>query len=254
MSGLLHAAAIVLVLGVTGVRHPPAAVSRFILVTPADIGAYRPVVPRKMEGGGGGGTRSPLPASIGRLPKFSTHQYTPPVAVIENFNPQLPMAPTLIGDPRIELPTLDLPQYGAPNGVAGPASGGPGAHGGIGGGDGTGVGNSKGPGYGDGPGGGGVTSGDARFQGTITQPVLLWKIEPEYTEEARRAKIQGTVLLYVEVDARGQPQNIQVHQSLGLGLDERAIEAVRRWKFRAGTRNGKPYLTTAVVEVNFRLL
>ena len=60
LSGLLHAAAIVLVLGVTGVRHPPAAVSRFILVTPADIGAYRPVVPRKMEGGGGGGTRSPF--------------------------------------------------------------------------------------------------------------------------------------------------------------------------------------------------
>ncbi len=252
-SGLLHAAAIMLVLAATGVRNPPAVISRYVLVMPSDIGLYRPLVPHKMEGGGGGGTRSPLPASIGRLPKFSTRQYTPPVAVIENFNPQLPMAPTLIGDPRIELPTLDLPQYGDPNGVAGPASGGRGTHGGIGDGDGTGVGNSKGPGYGDGPGGGGVT-GDAGFQGTLTQPVLLWKIEPEYTEEARRAKIQGTVLLYVEVDAHGQPRNITVQQSLGLGLDERAIEAVRRWKFRAGTRSGKPFATAAIVEVNFRLL
>jgi TonB family protein len=90
--------------------------------------------------------------------------------------------------------------------------------------------------------------------GSVTEPVLLWKIEPEYTDEARRARVQGTVVLHIEVDTRGQAQNITVRQSLGLGLDERAIEAVRRWRFRPGYRNGKPWATAALVQVNFRLL
>ena len=252
-SGLLHAAAIALVLAVTGVRHPPTASSHYVLVAPADIGAYRALVPRRMEGGGGGGTRSPTRASIGRLPRFATRQFTPPVAVIQNFNPQLAIEPTLVGDPKIQLPALNLAQFGDPNGVIGPPSGGRGTSGGIGDGDGTGVGNRDGPGYGDGPGGGGV-SGDSRFQRSITPPVLLWKVEPEYTEDARRAKIQGSVILHLEVDARGQTQNIKVVQPLGLGLDQRAIEAVGRWKFRPGTRHGKPFVTTAIVEVFFRLL
>ena len=110
------------------------------------------------------------------------------------------------------------------------------------------------PGYGPGPGGGGITGGGGGFVDDVTQPVLLWKIEPEYTDEARRAKIQGTVVLRIEVDTRGQAQNITVRQSLGLGLDERAIEAVRRWRFRPGHRNGKPWATPALVQVNFRLL
>ena len=82
----------------------------------------------------------------------------------------------------------------------------------------------------------------------------MTKIEPEYTEEARRAKLQGTVLLRIEVNERGQPQNLRIRQSLGLGLDERAVDAVKRWRFRAGTADGKPVVTEAVVEVNFRLL
>jgi len=253
ISGLLHVAAIVLVLAVTGVRRPPAVASRYMLVVPPDIGQYRPLVPRRMEGGGGGGTRSETPASPGRLPRFATHQYTPPVAVIRDFNPVLPMVPTLVGDPAIHLPTLNLAQFGDPNGVQGPPSGGRGKGGGIGDGDGTGVGNSRGSGYGDGPGGSGV-NGDAGFTGAVTPPVLLWKIEPEYTEDARRAKIQGSVVLHLEVDKRGQTQNIRVVQSLGLGLDERAVEAVRRWKFRPGARNGSSIVTTALVEVYFRLL
>src|ERR1019366_2677452 len=137
---------------------------------------------------------------------------------------------------------------------SGPPSGGRGSGGGIGDGIGTGVGDSRGPGYRPGPGGGGVTGGGFGFVGAVTQPVLLWKIEPEYTDEARRAKIQGTVVLHIEVDTRGQAQNITVRQSLGLGLDERAIEAVRRWRFRPGYRNGEPWVTAAMVQVNFRLL
>jgi len=84
--------------------------------------------------------------------------------------------------------------------------------------------------------------------------VLLVKIDPQYSDEARKAKVQGVVLLRIEVSPEGKPQNIVLVHGLGLGLDERAIDAVKQWKFQAGTINGKPAVTSAVVEVNFRLL
>ena len=163
------------------------------------------------------------------------------------------MEPTIVVSPDVALPRVDLAQFGLPNGVLGPPSQGPGAGGGIGAGDGTGVGNGHGPGYGDGPGGLGI-SGAAGFQGSFTGPVLLSKIEPEYTDEARRAHLSGAVVLRIEVDLRGQAQNITVRQGLGLGLDERAVDAVSKWRFRPGAVNGKPVVTTALVEVYFRLL
>jgi TonB family protein len=253
VSGLLHAAAIIAALSVANVKNP-SVIWKPVALVGRDIGRYLASVPREKEGGAGGGTRSDTAASLGRLPRAAPRQFTPPVAKYENLNPQLPMEPTLVMASEIVLPAIDLPQYGDPNGVSGPPSGGRGSAGGIGEGYGGGVGDSHGPGYGPGPGGGGVTGGGGSFSGSVTQPVLLWKIEPEYTDEARRAKIQGTVVLHIEVDTRGQAQNITVRQSLGLGLDERAVEAVRRWRFRPGYRNGKPWVTAAMVQVNFRLL
>jgi TonB family protein len=70
--------------------------------------------------------------------------------------------------------------------------------------------------------------------------VLIHKVEPDYTAEARNAKYQGTVLLYVEIDPTGTAQNIRVQRSLGLGLDEKAIEAVKKWRFKAGQKDGRP--------------
>ena len=253
LSGLLHAAAIVAALTVAGVKNP-SVIWKPVALVGRDIGRYLASIPREEVGGGGGGTRSDTAASLGRLPRAARRQFTPPVVEYVNLNPQLPMEPTLVISSQIVLPTIDLARFGDPNGVSGPPSGGRGSGGGIGDGIGTGVGDSQGPGYGPGPGGGGVTGGGGGFVGSVTQPVLLWKIEPEYTDEARRAKIQGTVILHIEVDTRGQAQNITVRQSLGLGLDERAIEAVRRWRFRPGYRDGKPWVTAAMVQVNFRLL
>ena len=252
-SGLLHAAAIVTALTIGGVKNP-SVIWKPVALVGRDIGRYLASIPREEVGGGGGGTRSDTAASLGRLPRAARRQFTPPVVEYENLNPQLPMEPTLAISSEIVLPTIDLARFGDPNGVSGPPSGGRGSGGGIGDGIGTGVGDSQGPGYGPGPGGGGVTGGGGGFVGSVTEPVLLWKIEPEYTDEARRAKIQGTVVLHIEVDTRGQAQNITVRQSLGLGLDERAIEAVRRWRFRPGYRDGKPWVTAAMVQVNFRLL
>jgi TonB family protein len=93
-----------------------------------------------------------------------------------------------------------------------------------------------------------------RVGGGVTPPVPIYRPEPEYSKEARRKKYQGTVILYVEVDPTGHPRNIKVMRRLGLGLDEKAIEAVSKWEFRPGMKDGKPVTVAATVEVNFRLL
>jgi TonB family protein len=163
------------------------------------------------------------------------------------------MDPTLIGPPELQPPNVNMSQFGDPLAKIGPASNGPGSGGGIGTGKGGGIGSGNGPGIGPGS-GGGISGGVFHVGGGVTAPTLVAKVEPEYSEEARKAKYQGTVLLYVEVDPNGRAQNIRVLHSLGLGLDERAIKAVKRWKFRPGTKDGKPVTVAAQIEVNFRLL
>ena len=209
--------------------------------------------PQTSQGGGGGGDRSPLPASYGKLPKFALKQFTPPVAVYNNMNPKLAMDPTLIGDPNTQVANVDYPLYGDPLSKYMTPSNGQGSGGGIGNGKGGGVGNGDGGGYGPGS-GGGVGGNVFRVGGGVSAPVLLSKTEPEYSEEARKAKHQGTVMLYVQIDPSGQATNIRVVKSLGLGLDEKAMEAVKKWKFAPGKKDGKPVTVEATIEVNFRLL
>jgi protein TonB len=212
-----------------------------------------PYVPATGHGGGGGGKSSPLPASRGALPKFPPRQFTPPAVVIQNTDPKLPMEPALVGSAEVRLPPLDTLALGDPHGAAGPASDGRGTGGGIGDGVGTGVGIGKGPGAG--PGEGGDTGGGLRgFGGAFTAPVVLFQVEPEFSEDARKAKLQGVVMLYAEVDTNGRLRNIRVTRGLGLGLEEKAIEAVKQWRFRPGTRDGKPVVAPASIEVNFHLL
>jgi len=127
------------------------------LIMPTDVNEYVPkAAPKKqaMGGGGGGGDRSPLPASKGRLPKASLRQFTPPMAVINNPNPRLTMEPSIIAPPDVNLPNVNMAQYGDPLAKIGPASNGPGSGGGIGSGSGGGVGSGKGGGFGPGEGGG----------------------------------------------------------------------------------------------------
>ena len=228
-------------------------------ITPLIAPNIEPYIPKMqpqkqtMGGGGGGGDRSPLPASKGRLPKIAPRQFTPPVAVIQNQNPKLVMEPTIVVPPNVPLPNVNMPNYGDPLARIGPPSNGPGSGGGIGSGSGGGIGSGKGPGFGPGE-GGGVGGGVFRVGGGVTAPTLLFKVEPEYSEEARRAKYQGTVVLYVEVAPDGKARNMKVIRSLGLGLDEKAMEAVNKWKFRPGYKDGKAVTVAATIEVNFRLL
>lgn len=226
------------------------------IFTPVDIAPYVPKAPVKqqaMGGGGGGGTRELTPPSKGRLPRQSLKQFTPPAAVIMNENPKLVMEPTILVPPDVALPNVNMPNFGDPLAKMGPPSGGPGSGGGIGTGSGGGVGKGRGGGYGEGE-GGGVGGGAFRIGGGVSAPTPIFKVEPEYSEEARKAKYQGTVLLAIVVDEEGRTRNIRVVRSLGMGLDEKAIEAVSKWRFRPGYKDGRAVAVHANVEVNFRLL
>jgi len=256
MSTGLQVGAVVAVLALTASPVVQQKVKETVtLIMPTDLAPPPPmkVKPQVIQGGGGGGDRSPLPAARGKLPKFALQQFTPPQQVIANPNAKLTMDPTLIGPPDLKMPNIDSNQWGDPMAKIGPPSNGPGSGGGIGSGKGGGIGSGSGGGLGPGE-GGGVGGGVYRVGGGVTAPSLLQKIEPEYSEEARKAKYQGTVTLYIQVDPNGKAINMRVLHSLGLGLDEKAMEAVKKWKFKPGTKDGKPVTVEAQIEVNFRLL
>jgi TonB family protein len=88
----------------------------------------------------------------------------------------------------------------------------------------------------------------------VFPPAVLSKVEPLYSDQARNAKLQGNVLVQLVVDEHGLPRQIRVMRSLGMGLDEKAVEAVQRWRFRPGMKDGHAVSVQATIEVNFRLL
>jgi TonB family protein len=222
------------------------------LIAP-DIAPYKPTVKKDaMHGGGGGGDRSPTPVSKGKLPKLANRQFVPPM-VKPPDNPKLVMDPTLIMPPDTNIPKVDSPNLGDPLSKSGLASNGFGSGGGMGSGRGGGVGPGSGPGFGPGS-GGGMGGGAYKIGGGVSPPSILFKVEPEYSEEARKSKFQGTVLLFVVLDEKGNTRDIKILRPLGLGLDQKAVEAVEKWKFSPGKKDGKPVAVQAQIEVNFRLL
>jgi len=206
-----------------------------------------------MQGGGGGGDRSPQPPAKGKLPKVAMKQFVPPTEVIRNEKPKLTMEMTIVAPPDAVLPNVNLPNIGDPLAKLGPPSNGMGSGGGIGTGSGGGIGPGQGAGFGPGS-GGGFGGGAFKVGGGVSQPSVLVKVDPEYSEEARKAKYSGTVLLQLVVDIDGKAKSIKVVKGVGLGLDEKAVEAVQKWKFLPGKKDGKPVPVYATVEVNFRLL
>ncbi len=259
-AAVFHVALILAVFGFRGGPSAPPRSGSVTLFVPVDISPYlaqlRAVKAPTGDsgGGGGGGAYSPLPASRGRLPRFSLEpQLAPPTPLIRNEDPELAVEPTVRVSPDIGVPQVDLSMFGDPLGANGPPSAGPGSGGGIGSGSGTGVGSGRGSGVGPGS-GGGIGGGVFRIGGGVSSPRLLHKVEPEYSEEARKAKYQGTVMLAVEVWEDGIAHNIRILRSLGLGLDEKAMQAVRQWRFAPGRKDGKPVRVAAQIQVSFRLL
>lgn len=249
-SFLLHAAAFAMALTL-GLKPD---VSDTLRMMGPEVPIYFPKPVADRSGGGGGGAREPLEARKGSPPKAAPKQFAPPR--VDPVEAQLMMPPSIVIP--ADIAELSASRYGDPFANADNLSNGIGSGAGIGNGDGGGVGPGRGPGLGPGMNGGvggGVDGGGVyRLGGGVLAPRLVKKIEPEYSEEARKAKWHGTVVMSVVVDEKGRPRDIRVLRRLGLGLDEKAIDAVQRWEFKPGTLNGKPVAVQAVVEVNFRLL
>jgi protein TonB len=221
------------------------------LVDPGDIPALKPSK-TQVGGGGGGGDRDILQASKGKLPKLSMQQITPPVVVVRNEHPKLAVEPTIVVPPQVQLASNNMPNLGDPMAHAVLPSNGTGGGSGIGSGEGGGVGSGHGPGFGPGE-GGGTGGGVFRVGGGVSPPRPIYKPDPEFSEEARKAKYQGVCTLGMIVGVDGRPSNIKVLGSLGMGLDEKAIEAVKNWRFEPGMKDGHPVATQIAVEVDFHL-
>ncbi len=261
VSLVVHACLILLIVGAPVLLQrvmPTAQANPKTEVISLDISPYAAKLPPgkdKAGGGGGGGERSNIPPTKGKAPKFDWIQKTPPMATIRNPDPKLPAEPTLVGPPDLKVPSPNMDNYGDPLAKILTGSGGPGSGGGIGTGSGGGIGSGEGGGLG--PGSGGGTGGGAYRPGTggVGYPECLYCPRPNYSDEARKAKYQGLVLLSAIITPDGRATNIQVIRGPGLGLEEKAIESVRGWRFKpASGPGGRAVPTLVQIEVNFRLL
>jgi periplasmic protein TonB len=227
-----------------------------VAVTPIDVSDFNLKAPRAASaagGGGGGGSHDIIDPIKGHLPPRMKDPITPPqVPVLDK--PKLAIQSAIDVQQNITLPdNPTLPNIGVKSSAnVTLASNGSGSNG-MGTGSGGGLGSGNGDGYG--PGTGGNTGGGLeRIGGGVSAPVALNNVEAEFSDEARRAKYQGVCLIQLIVDAQGNPQNPRVVRALGMGLDEKAIEAVRKYKFKPAYKQGKgPVPVMITVEVNFRL-
>ena len=224
---------------------------------PVDVSDWHPKAPHATitnGGGGGGGDHSIIDPNKGHLPKIEKQPIVPPTPVVVD-KPKLAIDAAINVQKNITLPdNPTLPMIGvtkSPNVAL--ASGGQGSGGGMGTGHGGGLGSGSGNGFGPGQ-GGGAGGGLYRVGGGVSAPVALNQVEAEFSDEARRAKYQGVCLITLIVDAQGNPQDPKVSRALGMGLDEKALEAVRKYKFKPALKDGHtPVPVMITVEVNFRL-
>ena len=259
VSAIIHVAVIALLISGALFGHQVvqrvAERQQVTLIAPSPDTYVMHVAKTVVSGGGGGGDHDPLPAPKGRLPKAALQQITPPAIVLRNLKPKLAVEPTVVVPPQVHLAENKMLNLGTTASVvmpAAPPSNGTGSGGGIGSGSGGGVGVGHGPGVGAGS-GGGIGGGVYKVGGGISAPQAISAPDPDYTEEARRAKKQGTCVLWLIVDAAGRPRDIKVVRGLGLGLDAKALEAVRQWRFQPALKDGKPVDVQISVEVEFHL-
>jgi len=243
--------ALIILLGLrTTIFNSPKASSSDIHLN--DFTLFAPPAAQSAHGGGGGGSNDLIDPITGRLPQRVEMPLTPPQVPILD-HPQLAIDPAI--SVQIKLPdNPSLPNIGVHTSTnVTLLSAGPGGPAGIGSGDRDGLGPGKGPGYGPGTdgnaGGGEYTAG----VGGVTNPVPLVTPEAEFSDEARRQKFQGVCMISLIVDSHGYPQNPRVVQPLGMGLDEKALEAVKLYRFKPALKDGKPVNARIWVAVNFRL-
>jgi len=256
---------VTLVLWSVNARHAADAGRDKGLIAGAPYGpltTWLPKSDREAHGGGGGGREAQTPASQGAPPPFTPeHPIMAPTTRLTVQPPTLPEIERLLGDPSQNLRRDDSIPTGLPDGVLAPPSDGPGSKGGIG----TGINGGVGPGIeaGSGPGKlGGKNGGEYRPGGRIgdddvtavdTKPIALNLPRPNYTEEARKNKIQGTVRARVLVSSDGMVKQVTILRGLPDGLNEEAIRAAFQMRFRPATKGGRAVAFWTTLEVDFNI-
>ena len=254
LSFAIHAAILVAVLGLGTMAHN--VVRQEQISVPIKFVLTDPPVMQvaKVEGGGGGGSvHAPVaePVQPPPQPKLAVpHIRLLPPQIAQLEKPKLAAAPTQQVNMQLNsnLPQMvmqDAPQVALKSQGSGLRSG---FGAGMGGGIGIGQSAGSGPGSGGGYGGGVMSVG-----GGVSAPLLIYSVQPEFSEQARRANFQGTVAIELIVDSQGNPQDVRVARHLGMGLDEKAVEAVRQYRFKPAMYHGHPVSVQMIVDVDFRL-
>lgn len=194
---------------------------------------------------GGGGEQDPRPTRRGDLVPFSSMPLAPP-RLNRNAQDDLPVPPAVF-DPNAPTEVATVTHPGLPWMDGDTDSAGPGKGHGFGTGEGGTMGDGNGPGAGDG-------EGHGPYSNVASPVTCLYCPDPGYTDEARKAKLEGTILVQVLVGPDGRAQRIQITRGLGLGLDERAREAIRTWRFSPALDAAKrPVACWVTIETRFQL-
>jgi TonB family protein len=253
ISFAVHALVIALVLVLALKAHTIVTHASTVTVTPVEFKVSIPpiVLPvaKAMGGGGGGGARDPVEVSKGHLPAIAKIQLMPS-QLLKLEHPKLAVEPA--GQVRM-LDNGNLPDVGVSQSPqVTMASQGSGSGSGFGQGSGGGIGSGHGGGVGPGTGGsygGGLMS----VGGGVSAPQVLHTVEPEFTDAARAANYQGSVSIKLIVDSQGNPQDVRLASHLGMGLEEKAIEAVKQYKFKPAMYQGHPVSVQILIDVDFHL-
>jgi TonB family protein len=252
---IMHVIVITAILWTAMNVHQHVVAEKQQIITPITFRPYIPptiTAPKVMGGGGGGGAHQIVEPVKGHLPPVVKLQTMAP-QIMKIDNPKLPTPAAIQMPQNIKLPDSTMPNMGVPQSPqvamasqgSGSGSGfGQGMGGGIGAGHGAGIGSGTGGGY-----GGGIMSVGAG----VSAPQLINRVQPEFTDEARQAKYTGVVEISLIVDGNGNPENIQIVRHLGMGLDQKAVDAVKQYKFRPAVYQGHPVPVRLVVDVDFRL-
>ena len=195
---------------------------------------------------GGGGQHELTPATKGAPPKFAEMPVIPPMAPPKAppmMEAKIHVDPAIDVQPDVKMRS-DLPQIGVANSPVVGMS--------LGNGHGSGVGSGNGDGYGPGW-GGGMGGGVKQVGGGVSEPVVIYQVDPEFSEEARKAKAQGSVTVDLLVDAQGRPSHVHAVSGIGMGLNEKAEEAVRQYRFKPAMENGRPVTVEMNVVVVFEI-
>lgn len=238
----VHAAAIALIAILIASKVPIAAPVKKTFVSLMEP-PPPPVAPKAKTIGGGGGQHDLGPVTQGHLPKLAQQQIVPPKAP-PTIPPKLAVEPTVVVQPDLKLDDNKMPDLGVPNSNLKGFS--------MGNGNGTGIGSGDGAGIGPGS-GGNIGGGIYQVGGAVRAPIAIYTPDPEFSEEARKAKFSGNVIVSLIVSADGKPRNVHVLRGVGMGLDEKAVEAVQQYKFKPALKDGKPVAVYVNIDVTFQI-